>query len=94
MFTSTSVTHKHRDTSLAFVVVTCWQSCINAFIPSHLAISHHMNIGLYMLYFCCWEGESDFEERANDTLKCFKRRRVDGQMKEPQDCQICPCLWL
>lgn len=96
MFTSTSsLTHKHTDTSLAFFIVTCWQSSLYECIYSvHLPISHHINIGLYMLHLCCWGGESDFEERANDTLKCFKLRRVDGQMKEPQDCQIWPFLWL
>ncbi|KAL1275483.1 hypothetical protein QQF64_035106 [Cirrhinus molitorella] len=47
----------------------------------------------YFLDCCVWVsakagGESDFEERANDTLKCFKHRRVDGQMKEAQKRQI------
>ncbi|CAM4562260.1 unnamed protein product [Leuciscus chuanchicus] len=44
-----------------------------------------LTLGFTCFIFAAEGGESDFEERANDTLKCFKRRRVDGQMKEPQD---------
>jgi len=66
---------------------------MNAFIPPSSHQSSHEHWALHASSLLLG-GESDFEERANDTLKCLKRRRVDGQIKEPQDCQIWPFLCL